>query len=371
MDMDEKLFEYMEKYGFEEVRLCHEPSTGLKAVIVIHDTTLGPAGGGTRRWVYKSEWEAIKDAMRLARAMTYKYAAAGVNCGGGKGVIIVNSIDENSEELYRAYGRFVDSFGGRFFTGADVGTGIRELRWIKMETDYVVGLPETWSADRPEDYMPTAWGVFRGMQACCEEVFGDPSLEGRTVAVQGLGKVGAPLVRYLVEAGAKVIVTDIQEEKIKDIVNKYGQKVKAVEPDKIYAVECDIFSPCALGGVINDTTIPQLKCKIVAGGANNQLEEDRHGDILHKKGILYAPDYVINAGTAIDDIHTVMKGGYNYKAARAAVDQIYDRIKTIIKISKSEDIPTYKVADKLAEERIKKIGRIKDPRPKRFVRPYW
>ncbi len=367
--MKDNIFEYMMKYGYEEVRLCHDKSTGLKAVIAIHDTTLGPAGGGTRRWTFASELEAIEDALRLARAMTYKYAAAGINCGGGKGVIMVDSMDNKSEELYRAYGRFVDSFNGRFFTGGDVGTDIRELRFIAMETDYVVGLPETWGEGRPEGYMPTSWGVIRGMKACCEEVYGDPSLEGRTVAVQGLGKVGAPLVRYLVEEGAKVIVTDLLNEKVKETVDQYGGKVTAVVPDKIYSVDHDVFSPCALGGILNDETIPQLKCKIVAGGANNQLKEDRHGDLLHKKGILYAPDYVINAGTAIDDVETTRKGGYNYKRAREEVDQIYNRIRNIIEISKRDNIPTYKAADKFAEERIKKIGGIKDLRVRK-VKPH-
>jgi len=281
---------------------------------------------------------------------------------------MVNSMDNKSEELYRAYGRFVDSFNGRFFTGGDVGTDIRELRFIAMETDYVVGLPETWEGARPEEYMPTSWGVIRGMKACCEEVYGDTSLEGRTVAVQGLGKVGAPLVRYLVEEGAKVIVTDLLKEKVKEIVDQYRGKVTAVNPDRIYSVDGDIFSPCALGGILNDDTIPQLKCKIVAGGANNQLGEDRHGDLLHKKGILYAPDYVINAGTAIDDIETTRKGGYNYKRAREEVDQIYNRIKNVIDISKRDNIPTYKAADKFAEERIKKIGGIKDLRVRRVRR---
>lgn len=364
------IFKQIVNFGCEEVRLCHDKSTGLKAVIAIHDTTLGPAGGGTRRWVYNTEQEAIEDAIRLARAMTYKYAAAGINCGGGKGVIIVNSMDEKSEELYRAYGRFVDSFNGRFYTGGDVGTSIRELRFIKMETDYVLGLPETWGEGRPEGYMPTSWGVIRGMKACCEEVFGTPSLDGKTVAVQGLGKVGEPLVKYLLEEGAKVIASDINTEQLRRTKDEYGGKVRAVDPDEIYSVDCDIFSPCALGGILNDDTIPQLKCKIVAGGANNQLKEDKHGDILHKKDILYAPDYVINAGTAIDDIYTTMKGGYNYKAAREAVDQIYDRIKSIIEISKRDNIPTYKAADKFAEERINKIRGITNLRVKEAVKPY-
>ena len=355
----------MVKHGHEEVRLYREKSTGLRAVIAIHDTTLGPAGGGTRRWVFQSEDEAIEDAMRLAKAMTYKYASAGISCGGGKGVIIVNSMSERSEELYRAYGRFVDSFHGRFYTGSDVGTDIQELRYIAMETDYVVGLPET--KDHPEGYQPTSWGVTRGMKACCEEVYGDVSLEGKVVAVQGLGKVGTPLVRYLLNEGAKPIVTDIDAERVRTVVGQF--KVQAVPADEIYSIECDVFSPNALGGVINDDTVGRLKCKIVAGGANNQLGEDRHGEMLHQRGIVYAPDYVINAGTAIDDIDSTKKGGYNYQRARSDVDQIYDRITRIIEISKREDIPTYKAADKYAEERIRKIGAVKDLRIAREVKP--
>jgi len=359
-----EIFNYMVKHGHEEVRLFREKSTGLKAVIAIHDTTLGPAGGGTRRWVFKSEDEAIEDALRLARAMTYKYAAAGISCGGGKGVIMVNSMSEKSEELYRAYGRFVDTFHGRFYTGSDVGTDVQELRYIAMETEYVLGLPET--KKQVECYQPTSWGVVRGMKACCREVFGVESLEGRVVAVQGLGKVGTPLVKYLKDEGAKPIVTDIYSERVRVVVNQF--KVQHVDPDEIYNVECDIFSPNALGGVINDDTIAKLRCKIVAGGANNQLQEDRHGDMLHRKGILYAPDYVINAGTAIDDIDTTKKGGYNHERARGEVDRIYDRIRSIIEISKREGMPTYKAADRFAEERIRKIGAIKDLRV-REVKP--
>jgi leucine dehydrogenase len=353
-----EIFDYITKYGHEEVRLFREKSTGLKAVIAIHDTTLGPAGGGTRRWVFKSEDEAIEDAMRLARAMTYKYAAAGISCGGGKGVIMVNSLSEKSEELYRAYGRFVDSFNGRFYTGSDVGTDVQELRYIAMETEYVVGLPET--KKLVQGYQPTSWGVIRGMKACCREVYANESLEGKAVAVQGLGKVGTPLVKYLKEEGAKPIVTDMDPDRVRAVVDQF--KVQAAPPDEIYGLDCDIFSPNALGGVINDDTIPRLKCKIIAGGANNQLRENKDGDMLHGKGILYAPDYIINAGTAIDDIDTTKKGGYNYERARRDVDQIYDRIRSIIEISKRENIPTYKAADRFAEERIKKIGAIKDLR---------
>ena len=359
-----KIFDYMMKHGHEEVRLFREKSTGLKAVVAIHDTTLGPAGGGTRRWVFKSEDEAIEDAMRLAKGMTYKYAAAGISCGGGKGVIMVNSMSEKGEELYRAYGRFVDSFNGRFYTGSDVGTDVQELRYIAMETEYVVGLPET---KKPVDgYQPTSWGVIRGMKACCQEVYGDESLEGKVVTVQGLGKVGRPLVKYLKEEGAKPIVADIDPDRVTAAVDQL--KVQAAPPDKIHSLECDIFSPNALGGVINDDTIPALKCRIVAGGANNQLGENRHGDMLHEKGVLYAPDYVINAGTAIDDIDTTNKGGYNYERARRDVDQIYDRIRSIIEISKREGIPTHIAADRFAEERIRKMGAVKDLRV-REVKP--
>ncbi len=364
------VFEYMHKQGHEQVLIIQDKSAGLRGVIAIYDTTLGPAGGGTRRMVYNSFEEAIVDALNLSKAMAYKYAAAGVSCGGGKGVIIVNSPNEKSEELYRAYARFVDSLEGRFFTGMDVGTGIQELRWMIEETPYIFGLPET-KKGAPEDWAPTSYGIMRGMEACIEEVYGVRSFQDIVVAIQGLGKVGMPLVRYLYERNVKkIFVSDVVEELVKYAVREFG--CESVPPDKIYEVECDIFSPCALGGILNDETIPKLKCKIVAGGANNQLaDEEKHDLLLYEKGILYAPDFVINAGQAVDDQDTAEPGGYNFQRAREKIDGIYDRIKQIIKISKEKKLPTQKCAYMYAEERIRKIRALKQVKLTKTRIPRW
>ena len=360
-----KVFDYMRKYGHEEVVLCHDEASGLRAIIALHDSTLGPPNGGTRRWVYKSEDEAIEDALRLARSQSYKQAAAGLNGGGGKGVIMVDSMEQNSEELYRAYGKFVESLGGRFITGEDVGTGDLELRYISMETNYVVGLPEM-RVGVPADYgniMPTALGTLCGMKACAKKAYGSDSLKGKVIALQGLGKVGYLMVNLLRKEEAKLIVTDIEDELVKRVL---GKDVTPVAPKEIYGVNCDIFCPCAMGAILNDDTIPQLKCQIVAGSANNQLKEDKHGDELHRRKIVYAPDVIINAGGAIDFLDAMTYGGeYSYRRSRASVEHIYDRIYGILERSERENIPTYKIATMIAEERINKYKAIHDLRPER------
>lgn len=355
--MKGKIFQYIEKYGYEELVFCHDRAAGLRAVIAIHDTTLGPAGGGTRRWVYDDEWDAIEDAMRLARGMTYKYAGAGLNLGGGKAVIMVDEYDQKSETMYRSLGRFVNSLNGRFFTGEDVGTDARDLDYIGMETSYVVGIPDP-RTGKTEPSPKTAFGVLQGMKACVEEVFGDKSLRGKTVAIQGTGNVGQYLIEELLREGVKLIITDIDKGKVKKVIEKH-KGVEAVEPEEIYSVACDIFAPCALGATLNDETIPKLKCKIVSGAANNQLKESEHGDLLHRMGILYAPDYIINAGGAVDDADTFEKGGYNAERAMKKVARVYDNVKKVILIAKRDGIPTYKAADVMVEERLEKIRRIK------------
>ncbi|HHW56171.1 MAG TPA: Glu/Leu/Phe/Val dehydrogenase [Clostridia bacterium] len=349
-----KIFEIMESKDYEDVILCHDKTSGLKAVIVIHDTTLGPALGGCRMWTYDSEEDAINDALRLARGMTYKNAAAGLNYGGGKVVIIGDPRKDKSEALFRSLGRYVESLKGRFITGEDVGITVKDVEYMRYETRYVVGLAETSGDPSPV----TAYGVYRGMQAAAEEVFGTTDLKGRTVAIQGLGKVGYSLAKYLYEAGVKLIVTDIFEDNVKRAVEEF--KAEYVKPDEIYGAECDIFAPCALGAIINDETIPQLKCKIVAGSANNQLKEERHGDILQEKGILYVPDYIINAGGVINVADELEPSGYNRKRAMRKASMIYDTIKSVIKKSKEENIPTYVAADRVAEDRIKTIAAVKD-----------
>ncbi|ABY92239.1 MAG: Glu/Leu/Phe/Val dehydrogenase, C terminal [Caldanaerobacter subterraneus] len=349
-----KIFDIMETKDYENVILCHDKTSGLKAIIAIHDTTLGPALGGCRMWTYDSEEDAINDALRLARGMTYKNAAAGLNLGGGKTVVIGNPRKDKSEALFRSLGRYIESLKGRYITAEDVGTNLKDMEYIRYETKYVAGLAET-SGD-PSPF--TAYGVFRGIQAASEEVFGTSDLKGMRIAIQGVGNVGYNLAKHLYEAGAKLIVTDIFEDNVKRAVEEF--KAEYVKPDEIYGVECDIFAPCALGAIINDETIPQLKCKIVAGSANNQLKEERHGDILQEKGILYVPDYIINAGGVINVADELNPSGYNRDRAMRKVSMIFDTVKKVIQKSKEENIPTYVAADRVAEERIKTIAAVKD-----------
>lgn len=340
----------MEKYDYEQLVFCQDKNSGLKAIIAIHDTTLGPALGGARMWPYQSEEEAIEDALRLARGMTYKNAVSGLNLGGGKTVIIGDPAKDKNEEMFRALGRFIQSLNGRYITAEDVGTTVEDMDLIYEETDYVTGVsPSFGSSGNPSPV--TAYGVYLGMKASAKEAFGDDSLKGKTIAVQGLGNVAYNLCKYLHEEGAKLIVTDINEKAIERAVNDFG--AVAVSPNEIYKQDVDIFSPCALGAIINDETIPQLKAKVIAGCANNQLKESRHGQILHEKGIIYAPDYVINAGGVINVADELY--GYNRERAMKRVETIYDSLTKIFKISKDENIPTYLAANRLAEERINSV----------------
>jgi leucine dehydrogenase len=348
-----KIFEYMEKYDYEQLVLCQDKQTGLKAIICIHDTTLGPALGGCRMWTYDSEAEAIEDALRLGKGMTYKAAAAGLNLGGGKTVIIGDPRRDKSEALFRAYGRFVQGLHGRYITAEDVGTTENDMDLIHLETDYVTGIsPEFGSSGNPSPV--TAYGVYVGMKATAKLAWGTDSLQGRTVAVQGVGNVAFNLCHYLHEEGAHLIVTDIQKNSVERAVHDFG--AKAVDTDDIYDVECDVFSPNALGGVINDDTLSRIKAQVIAGAANNVLKEERHGDHLHEMGIYYAPDYVINAGGLInvaDELH-----GYNKNRAMKKVEGIYQNIERVFEISKRDGIPTYKAADRMAEERIESIKNV-------------
>lgn len=345
-----KIFDYLEENDYEQLVFCYDKNSGLKAIIGIHDTTLGPALGGTRIWDYESEEDAISDVLRLSRGMTYKNAAAGLNFGGGKTVVIGDPEKIKSEELFRALGRFIEGLGGRYITAEDVNTTTTDMSYINDETEFVVGLEGKSGNPSPV----TAYGVFRGILAAANEVFGSEDLKGRTVAVQGLGSVGYDLCKMLDEAGAKLYVTARSKKSISRVVDDFG--AIGVAPDEIYKVDCDIFSPCALGAVINDFTVEQLKCKIIAGCANNQLAEERHGDILNEKGILYIPDYIINAGGVINVYEEYR--GYNKEIALKKASHIYDIVREIIEISKSENIPTYKAADRLAENRINKISKV-------------
>ncbi|MCY8556847.1 branched-chain amino acid dehydrogenase, partial [Bacillus haynesii] len=329
---------------------CQDKQSGLKAIIAIHDTTLGPALGGTRMWTYESEEAAIEDALRLARGMTYKNAAAGLNLGGGKTVIIGDPRKDKNEEMFRAFGRYIQGLNGRYITAEDVGTTVEDMDIIHDETDFVTGIsPAFGSSGNPSPV--TAYGVYKGMKAAAKAAFGTDSLEGKTVAVQGVGNVAYNLCRHLHEEGAKLIVTDINKEAVERAVAEFG--ARAVDPDDIYSQECDIYAPCALGATINDDTIPQLKAKVIAGAANNQLKETRHGDQIHDMGIVYAPDYVINAGGVINVADELY--GYNSERALKKVEGIYGNIERVLEISKRDRIPTYLAADRLAEERIERM----------------
>lgn len=350
------IFDYMRRYDYEELIFCQDKAANLRAIIAIHDTTLGPAAGGVRRWVYKSEEEAIEDALRLSRAMTYKFAASGCNAGGGKVVMMVDSLDEKNEAMYRSLGRYIESLNGRLFVGEDVGTSAKELECMRIETKYVSGIPDE-SLGRTGPSPQTAAGVAQGIRACLNEVFGNPEISNRRIAIQGVGNVGYILARELFKEGADIVVTDIDKGKVSRLSKEL--KVKAIEPERIYNVDCDIFSPCALGGILNDDTIPRLKCKIVAGSANNQLLEDKHGDMLHQRGILYAPDFVINSGGAIYEMDFVENVRPNPERARKKVLTIYDFVAKIFEIAKRDGIPTHKAAEVMAEERINAVKNVK------------
>ncbi len=346
------LFEALERDGFEQVVFCNDVETGLKAIIAIHDTTLGPALGGVRMWNYNCEEEALHDVLRLAKGMTYKNAVAGLNLGGGKAVIIGDPKKDKSEALFRSFGRFVETLNGRYITAEDVGTFEEDMDYIHMETEYVTGTSRKGAGD-PSPV--TALGIYYGMKQAAKEAFGSDSLKGLTIAVQGVGQVAYHLCKHLHEEGAELIVTDINEEAVERAVKEFA--ATSVKPDEIYDVDCDIFSPCALGGIINDETIPRLKAKIIAGSANNQLEKEEHGRILHEKGILYAPDYVINAGGVINVAEEL--AGYNRQRALNKVKSIYNILETVFEISRQKNIPTSIAANELAEKRIKSMRKMK------------
>jgi leucine dehydrogenase len=342
-----ELFAAMERDDYEEVLFCQDKASGLKAIIAIHDTTLGPALGGTRMWTYATEGEAVVDALRLAKGMTYKNAVAGLNLGGGKTVIIGDPKKDKNEAMFRAFGRYIQGLNGRYITAEDVGTTEEDMDIIYQETDFVTGISATYgSSGNPSP--ATAFGVYRGMKAAAKAAFGSDSLNGRTVAVQGVGNVSFTLCKYLHEEGARLIVTDINKEAVSRAVEAYG--ATAVDPGEIIQADCDIYAPCALGATINDESLPLLRAKVVAGAANNQLKEPRHGDALHEMGIVYAPDYVINAGGVINIADEL--NGYNKERAFKQIAKIYDSITRVLEISQLSGIPAYAAADQLAEERI-------------------
>ena len=339
---------------FEEVVFFHDRPSRLRAIVAIHSTQLGPALGGTRFYRYQSEADALHDVLRLARGMTYKAAAAGLDLGGGKAVIIGDPHRLRSEELFRAYGRFLDTLQGRYITAEDVGTTGEDMDTVRRETRSVVGVsPSMGGSGDPSPV--TAWGVYRGLIACAEEAWKDPSLEGRRIAVQGVGKVGYWLVKHLHEAGAQIVVSDVTVDAVATVVREFG--VDTADPDKIHAVECDVFAPCALGGILRDDTLPELKCRIVAGSANNQLEHDEHGEALQEMGILYAPDYIINAGGLINVADELR--GYDRNRAMAKVEGIYRTLREVFLVARERGISTAHAADAVAQARIDRVGRLR------------
>lgn len=347
-EVDGILF-HLSKMGHEQVLFCNDAQSGLKAIIAVHNTVLGPALGGTRMWAYQNEHDALRDVLRLSRGMTYKNAISGLALGGGKAVIIGDARTMKSEALFRRFGQFVQSLSGKYITAEDVGISPDDMVHVAKETSHVVGLPGKSGDPSPV----TAYGVYMGMKACAKIQFGSDSLAGKRIGVQGVGHVGQYLVKHLTDEGAHVFVTDIHEETLRHVSNTYGAAV--VEPALIYGVDMDIYAPCALGATINDETLSQLKCSIIAGAANNQLaDEKRHGKILMERGICYAPDFAINAGGVINCFSEVSGNSLEWSHQKAG--EIYQTILTILRRSSAENRPSYELANQMAEERILASG---------------
>jgi leucine dehydrogenase len=349
------LFDSVKNTHHEEVIFCHDPETGLKAIIAIHSTVLGPALGGTRMWLYKSESEALNDVLRLSRGMTYKAAISGLNLGGGKAVIIGDSKNDKSESLFRRFGRFVNNLGGKYITAEDVGTSTKDMEYIHMETKHVTGLPESMGGGGDPSPV-TAYGVFMGMKAAAKFSWGSESLSKKKVLVQGVGHVGENLVKNLKKEGAIIYITDINEDQLKKVSGEYGAEI--VSSEKMFDLDIDVYAPCALGATLNTENIQKLKCSIVAGAANNQLSDEKvHGPMIMDRGIIYAPDFLINAGGLIN-VYSEMSG-YNRQRALTQTEHIYQVTLEILQKSHDENIPTQTAAMQMADKRITDIGRVK------------
>jgi leucine dehydrogenase len=358
-----ELFDTCQEFGHEQVVFCNNNDVGLRAIIAIHNTTLGPALGGTRMWPYETEEEALRDVLRLSRGMTFKAAVAGLNLGGGKAVIIGDPRQDKSEGLFRAFGRFIDTLNGRYITAEDVGIDVNDMEFIFQETENVVGVHQAHGGSGdPSPY--TAYGSIQGIKAALQKVFGNEDLSKRSFAVQGTGHVGLHLVKQLRDEGAKVFACDIMEDSLAEAVELGAE---AVGTEDIYDLDVDVFAPSALGAVINDDTLPRLKCKIVAGPANNQLANDEAGNELERRGILYAPDYAVNAGGLMNV--SIEFEGWNHERALRMTRTIYYNVSRIFKIAERDGIPTWQAADRMAEERIATLGKLKLPhmgKPHRF-----
>ncbi len=359
------LFETLDSTGHEEVVFCHNKEAGLKAIIAIHNTALGPALGGLRMWPYETEADALQDVLRLSRGMTYKAAVAGLNLGGGKAVIIGDPKTDKSEPLFRALGRFVNSLNGRYITAEDVGTDVTDMEWVFQETDHCVGVHQVHGGSGdPSPF--TAYGVLQAIRACLKRRFDSEDVGAHSYAVQGIGHVGYHLVKLLHDEGAKIFVADIDSESAARVVDEFG--CEAVAGDEIYDADADVFCPCALGAIVNPDTIPRFKFKVIAGAANNQLADDECGNEIDRRGVLYAPDYAANAGGLMNV--SIELEGYNRERAIRMTRTIHYNVGRIFKIAERDGIPTWKAADRMAEERVAAISRLKVPflgqKPLRF-----
>ncbi|MBI2794604.1 MAG: Glu/Leu/Phe/Val dehydrogenase [Ignavibacteria bacterium] len=348
-----QLFEMIQSMGHEQVVLCSDLTTKLRGVICIHNTSLGPSLGGTRMWKYSSDEEAITDALRLSRGMTYKAAVSGVNLGGGKAVIIGDPRIDKSEAMFRAYGRMVESLRGRYITAEDVGTTVRDMEWIRMETKYVAGVGGTGGSGDPSPI--TALGVFSGMKASAKFAWGSDSLKGKRVVIQGAGNVASNLAEHLAHEGAHIFVSDIYEDKAAAVAERTGATV--IASNEVFTTDCDILSPNALGAILNDDTIPQLTCAIVCGGANNQLkDEHKHAHMIRERNIIYAPDYVVNSGGLMNVASEVE--GYDRAKVMRQAEGIYDITMNILATAKNRNILTIDASNAIAEERIEKVRHV-------------
>jgi phenylalanine dehydrogenase len=349
------IFEQMDKYGHEQVIFCRHPRSDLKAIIAIHNTTMGPALGGCRMIPYSSTDEALEDVLKLSKGMTFKCGLADVDFGGGKMVVIGEST-QKSPEMFRAIGRFVEGLNRRFFTGTDMGTKPEDFVYAARESKSIVGLSEIYGGSGDTAIL-TALGVLHGLKATAQHLWGTIDLSGKIVAIQGIGKVGRQLLDLLIQERVHCIISDLNDQRIDELKYQYKDQIQTCAVDQIYCIECDIFSPCARGGVVNDQTLPQFRCQAIVGSANNQLTEDKHGDLLHKYGILYAPDYLVNAGGLIQVADEI--SGFNKERALAKTNSIYNMLLQIYKRSNEENIPTCRAADRIVIERLEKTADVR------------
>ena len=349
------IFDLMDAHEHEEVMFCYNGTTNLRAIIAIHDTTLGPALGGARMWNYATEADAVKDALRLSRSMTYQASVADCDTGGGKAVLWGDPLRDKSEAYFRAFGRFVEGLKGRFITYPDLGTNDRDIRYIRRETDYLAPFVAA-TASGADGARVTAYGVLCGMRACCKMVFGVSSVKGRRVVVQGVGEVGRQLARHLSQEGALITITDIVYDAMKRVQDEIPS-VEIIRPEEIFDCDCDIFSPCAMGGVINKTNVESLKCRIVAGAAYDVLESDEIGDRLHERGILFAPDFVLSAGETFQSADKMRAASEKEAFERAG--EIFDVLVKVFDRARREGVAPLRAARQIAIERLEEIGRVK------------